>query len=597
MRWVPALLLLLGLGCATAGASVEPLPENVRGPVSLAPGVTLGRLERDGSQVIHILRARPRGGATTINAQPGGATVFDRATVGDLVRRGRARGTVAGINGDFFNFTSGHPSGIFMRDGTLVNEPEPGRSSLAITASGMIAAMQPLFSGAWEALDGEGRPTGASGALDGVNRVAERGRETLLYTPDVGAATPSAGSRFEVTVALDPPARLRPNVPLTGRVVDAGPRGSHPLAAGQMVISAVGADGPGLVAGLPVGARVRLSTTLTGAPEDIVAAVGGGPELVRAGIAIPDAGEAFSDGQLDPAAPRAAVGRRRDGTYLLVAVEGPIHGSRGMSNAQLATLMVQLGAEVAVAMDAGGSASLSTAVGPVLPGTERRVTNAVTLRYDGVSIEPLPRRRITPNRDGVAERFGPAVSVPRAGVLSVEVTRRRGATRRITRRRVGPTVRRFRLDPGRLGLRDGPYRVTARLEPADGSPATTHSREIVVDRTLADLRSAPRRTGRDRRRLDIRFRLSRPARVTVWIEDAAGRRIRTVQSGRRTRAGEQIVRWNRRAGGELREGTHRVVVVARSGLGTTGLIETVELPPGPEAAATVRGPLGVNRGR
>lgn len=359
--------------------------------------------------------------------------------------------------------------------------------------------------------------------------------------------------------------------------MNAGPRGEHPIGAGRVVISAVGADGPGLVAALPVGTRVRMTTGLTGLPGDVVSAVGGGPELVREGVAIPDAGETFSGSQLNPAAPRSAVGQRRDGTLLLVAVEGPVHSSRGMSNAQLAALMVQLGANVAVAMDAGGSTSLAAANGAVLPGSERSVTNAVAVRHDGVSIEPLPRRRISPNRDGVAERFGPAVSVPRAGVLTVEVTRRRGVTRRITRRRLGATVRRFRLDPALLRLADGPYRVTATLTPADGSPPSSHGRDIIVDRTLGNLRSAPRRTG-GRPRLDVRFRLSRAARVTVWIEDAGGKRIRTVVSGRRYRAGEQLVRWNRKAGGRVPEGAYRVVVVARSGLGTTGLIEAVDLP-------------------
>ena len=585
MRWVLA-LAVFAAACATAAAGeVEPLPDDARGPVALAPGVTLGRLEREGPQIIHVLRAAPRSGANGLVAEPGGPTVFDRSRVSELVRRNRARGAVAGINGDFFNFASGHPSGIFMSDGRLINEPEPGRSSLAITAAGALAAMQPLFTGTWEAVDAEGTPTGTGGRIDGLNRIAERGRETVLYTLDAGSRTPTAGSRFEATVAVDGGAQLRPNAPILGTVEAAGPGGSHPIAPGRVVISGVGADGPGIVAGLPVGTRVRVTAELAGIPDGLDSAIGGGPELVRDGVAVTHPSEAFSGSQLEPAAPRSAIGQRADGTLLLVVAHGPVHGSRGLSNAGLATLMTQLGARTAVAMDAGGSASLATAAGPVLPGSERRVTNGVTLRYDGVSIEPLPRRRISPNRDGVAERFGPAVSVPRAGVLTVEVMRRRGATRRITRRRLGPTVRRFRLDPGLLGLADGPYRVIATLAPADGSPALRHARDFIVDRTLGNLRSAPRRSRAGVPRVDIRFRLARGARVTVWVEDASGRRIRTVVSGRRLGAGERLVRWNRRAEGRVREGAHRIVVVARSGLGTTGLIETLTLPPDPGDAA------------
>lgn len=583
------IVLLLGFAAGTAHAEVEPLPERVRGPVMLAPGVTLGRLERPGPQVIHILRAKPRGGRNALRVDSAGPSTLDRGSVSEFVRRRRAAGAVVGLNGDFFNFRSGHPSGILITSAGLINEPEPRRTSLAVTADGLLAAVQPMFLGSWEALDAAGNPTGVSGAIDGLNRPAERGRETLLYTPGIGQATPGAGSRFEATITLDAPSPLLPNTPVTGIVVDAGPRGGHPFVAEQVVVSGVGADGPEIVAGLPVGSRVRITPTLSGLPADTVAAIGGGPELVRGGVAIADSGEAFSPGQLDPPAPRSAVGQRADGTVILVAAEGRPHGSQGMTTPELATLMAQLGSVTAVAMDSGGSASLATVSGSVLPGSERRVSNALSVHHDGVTLETPPRRRLTPNGDGVAESLAPSVSVSRAGVLTVSVARRNGATRRITRRRVAPTVRRVRLDPARLRLSDGPYRLTAELVPADGSPVRTHFRDLVVDRTLGHLRVRPRsvRVGNQRQaRADIQFRLSRAAKVTVRIEDADGRRLRTLVSNRQFRKGEQTIAWNRRAKGRLRIGTHRIVVEARSPMGQGGLVETIDLPePDPSPVA------------
>ena len=49
-----------------------------------------------------------------------------RQTVPDMQARLSPRATTVGVNGDFFQLATGHPTGIFMRDGVISAGPSPG---------------------------------------------------------------------------------------------------------------------------------------------------------------------------------------------------------------------------------------------------------------------------------------------------------------------------------------------------------------------------------------------------------------------------------------------------------------------------------------
>ena len=61
-----------------------------------------------------------------------------------------AQATVAGINGDFFSATDGHPAGVFMTGGVLAHPPLASRSSIAInlpyrlSVYKLLGLLQPL---------------------------------------------------------------------------------------------------------------------------------------------------------------------------------------------------------------------------------------------------------------------------------------------------------------------------------------------------------------------------------------------------------------------------------------------------------------------
>lgn len=594
--WVPvvhraalsaSLAALLGMPAAALAGPVEALPPASPPAIAeVAPGVGYQRIDRDG-QVLHVLRAplSPRIGLAPVLL--GGSPVQRGSLTGAMSAR-LAAGAVAAVNGDFFNYTTNDPSGVFLTQGDLVHEPEASRSALVLLPGGGLDAVTLALQGRWQAVDPAGTTTYLQRAFQGINRPAKRGIETILYTPSYGqATTPAGGSRFEARVRLDLPSPLAPNVPLTGTVVGAGAGGGQTIGAGHVVLTGVGSAGPTLVSDLPLGRKVTITPGLAGLPAGALDAVGGGPLLVRDGQAIGNAGEGFTGAQTGARTSRTAVGQTADGTRLLVTAEGPAQGSPGLTVAEQGVLLASLGARTAVAMDAGGSAQMAVLDDLVIPWSgPRNLSNAVVMSYDGVTVEPPPAR-LSANADRVDDATTLVVRATRPGVTRVTVARRTGRpTKRLWEGRLGPGVAAASLDPRRLRLADGVYVVVATHAPDDGSGATEQRRRIILDRTLSSLaaRGAAPRVGRTvRPRLDVRFRLLNPARVTVRVRSTSGAPIATLLSGRVLRRGAQTVRWNRVVRKRVVSGTVEVTVESRNRLGISGLVREVTLkaPPRP----------------
>jgi hypothetical protein len=311
-------------------------------------------------------------------------------------------------------------------------------------------------------------------------------------------------------------------------------------------------------------------------PPGVLNGIGGGPILVSGGTPVTAAGEGFSNGQLNGLRQRSAIGQRADGTILLVTTEGPEQGSRGVSVAEQASLMAELGAVDAMALDSGGSAIMVVDGSLVTPWrSERAITTALAVFHSGVSLVPLAGDRLSPNGDGVADTLTTEVRVPAAGQLSLTLERRGGgAVGTVFAGPVGQGVLPETVDPAAMGLPDGPYALVARLTPADGSAPTEHRRRVIVDRTLGGLKLRPARRGK-RRELTIRFALARPARVTVRVLRADGTPLRALRSGRLLRGGIQVVTWDRTLRRKPAKGAFTIEVDARNSYGRSTLSRSV----------------------
>ena len=122
-------------------------------------------------------------------------------------------------------------------------------------------------------------------------------------------------------------------------------------------------------------------------PWNVEDALGGGPALVSNGrVQVATDEEVFFGSAIPYTHPRTAAGIAADGTLLLLLVDGRQRQSRGVRLEELATIMVDIGAEEALNLDGGGSSSLVVngrlLNNPVGRGEEREVMTAVGVFCD-----------------------------------------------------------------------------------------------------------------------------------------------------------------------------------------------------------------------
>jgi exopolysaccharide biosynthesis protein len=92
---------------------------------------------------------------------------------------------------------------------------------------------------------------------------------------------------------------------------------------------------------------------------NVADAVGAGPMLVADGrIWVTTDEEVFFGSSIPNTHPRTAAGRTRDGSLILLVVDGRQPASRGVNLQELAQIMLDLGAVDALNLDGGGSATL-----------------------------------------------------------------------------------------------------------------------------------------------------------------------------------------------------------------------------------------------
>jgi hypothetical protein len=544
-------------------------------PRELWPGVTFEQgvqFTTRGPVAINVLRGPRPGGLTTLEPVLSNDTVVGRETLTSMQVRLRPTATAAGVNGDYFTLATGKPSGVLMRDAQLVSPPNGGRSSAGIRSDGALDVRRVAFAGTWHA-SVTARGLGALNAMPAANGAA-------LYTDAYGPSTPAlAGSAAAI---LFPFPAATPEIGLAAPIVEARPEGGAvAIPPGGAVLVARGTQAAVLRAEAPAGGTMTVTLGLRPSWPNVVGAIGGGPQIVRNGAPIFRAGEFFTTKQLGPRAPRSAVGQLRDGRIVLVAVDGRQPGySIGLTNFELAQALVRLGAVTGMALDSGGSTTMAVD-GALLnrpsDGNERRISTALMFLYHGV-YAPEPPARVSPNGDGVDD--APSLSYRLVRPSSVTVTLRApdGSTPVSTQAQQAagsypvPFVGGGETGTG-AAVAAGPWTLEVKATDDIGQESAM-TRTFVVDDTLGflrvpKLRAVPPR-GRD---IAIAFRLSREARVSVSVLDAAGRTVRRGLAEPAAReAGDQRVVWDGLGSNRRRlEGRFTVEVAATSTLGRSVL--------------------------
>jgi hypothetical protein len=545
---IGALLLGLAAGLAApARASTQ----------VLMPGVTYSRqvqFTAHGPVVIHVLTAPKPGGLYSLRPILSNGALVGRERVTSMQKDISDSATVAGVNGDFFNWKDGHPTGILMQNSVLQSPPYRTRSSIGIAAaSGKLTVGRVAFYGYWQGL-GQRRP------LTGLNQLP-RGDGTSLFTPVWGARTPALPGAQEAVIEPFPPAAVGKD--LTGTVVTQTAGGGTPIPRDGAVLFAHGSQAPKLVSEAPPPTRVALHLVLR--PDwtaaGITDALGGGPVIVRNGRAVYTAGEDFLPSQIAPRDPRTGVGQRRDGKIVMVVVDGRQPGySVGLTNFELAQTLVRFGAVTGSALDSGGSSTLAfdgkLLNRPSDPTGERAVAETLAVMYTGVYAPQPALTVISPNGDGVDERQSLAFKLVRPSNVTASIIEPDGTSAysqvgarlpgiyRVTW--PGPTAKGRAQALGRWR-----WVVTAT---DDLGRSSSVERAFWVNDTLGFLRVAPKAVRLRARRANAivaRFQVAHTARVigSIWTRSGVlVRRLRPVT----LKQGRRALRWNGRyANGRL----------------------------------------------
>ncbi len=283
-----------------------------------------------------------------------------------VTQMARETGAIAAVNADFYDMSKrGAPFGIVMKDKQLVSSM--GHISywysLGITSDKTAAIEHFGFAG---------KVTAASGAtfpLRGVNKEKYNPSDGLkshldqlnLYTPAFGKTSLGVVEGYknvvEVVVVDNVAKEVRKDQP------------GAPIPPNGYVLWGQGAAATFLLQQVPVGSTVSVEYQTTPTDKDWMEAVGGNVLLVDKGQALTSfRAESYVQGINS----HTAVGVSKDGKmlYMVTVDKGP--DSRGLSLAELAQVMVELGAYRAVNFDGGGSTTLAARM---LGDTEAKLIN------------------------------------------------------------------------------------------------------------------------------------------------------------------------------------------------------------------------------
>jgi hypothetical protein len=563
-------VLKRGLPCAAlAAVLIIPAPAGAR--ELLAPGITHEReLIFNGGRpvVLHIVRTPPPSDLYRLLPVRAAGAAVRRQTVPAMQARLSPQATTVGVNGDFFRLDTGHPTGIFLRDGVLWARPSQWRSALAVGLDGRLLVDLFEFDSTWQG-------TGAPRRIHQLNRPVEQNVSQVgLFTRSWGAETPRA--RNAVELVLDGFAKAALDTDLTATVAAVERGGRTPIPVGGAVLQARGQKRDILLARGPVGTPMTVRLQVPGLPVGTLDAIGGGPALVRNGRVLAQAGQGFSAGHYARRHPRTAVGQLANGRLMFVVADGRSSRSYGLTTRALGTVMADRGAVTAMSLDGGGSSTLAFD-GRVLnspsDGAPRRVANGLFVHYYGIYAPKPSSGILSPNGDGVGDRKALAAKIVRRSDIRVRLRRPNGSVAWSRQEVVGPGwIRRVASSPG---MPDGPWRWEVEATDTATGEQTGMTRIFRVNKTLGHLRlSSSRirvRPGRGGR-LGVSVNVTRRARLDVAVLGPDGRPRRVLFRGERGPA-RHAWHWDgRTAGGEVvRTGAFSIRVTARNQFGAVSL--------------------------
>ncbi|MEL6604205.1 MAG: phosphodiester glycosidase family protein [Cyanobacteria bacterium J06614_10] len=272
----------------------------------------------------------------------------------------------AAVNAGFFNRNNQLPLGAVRSDGQWISGPILGRGAMAWNERGDLIMDRFVLAESVTTANNESFPVLAvnSGYVQaGIGR----------YTAGWGTAyTPIVDNEIVVTV--------QDNAVVARRTLGKAGQGSVPIPPDGYLLTlrSLQSAGASFAPSTPI---ALVSQSQPESFEQYPNVVGGGPLLIRdRKIVLDPRLEGFSDNFINGAAPRTAVGKAADGTWIIATMHDRV-GGRGPTLSETAQIMQKLGAVDALNLDGGSSSSLYLG-GQLLnrqPRTAARVNNGIGL--------------------------------------------------------------------------------------------------------------------------------------------------------------------------------------------------------------------------
>ncbi|WP_059171902.1 phosphodiester glycosidase family protein [Bacillus sp. FJAT-27445] len=346
----------------------------------LAPGVTQSKISVDssrGKQQIYVLGVDQQASQIKFETTLAKDQMIGFETVSSMAARNQAdeHFIIGGVNGDYFE-SNGAPTDLTVHNGELVTTnktPENERTIFGVSPEGKAMIGNPDIA-LGLTVNGQNPYT-----IDSVNkrRFADH---LVLYTPYFASTTMTNELGTEV-VLTNIEGKLNGNgsVKAVVKEVIIG-KGSAPLLPGEFVLSGH-AKGSEYLKSLVAGDVVEINLAYNNPSWDQVdQAIGGRYYLVKNGVA--------QTLNVAGAAPRTAIGIKKDGSVFVIVIDGRQTVSAGITLTETAKVMKDLGAVEAMTFDGGGSSTMvtrepgnadATVINSPSDGKERYVANSLLI--------------------------------------------------------------------------------------------------------------------------------------------------------------------------------------------------------------------------
>ncbi len=293
---------------------------------------------------------------------------------------------IGGANGDFFTVENGIAQGVVVRDGIVRSSEDSVGECVAFDEEGnaRIGRMELVI--ILTDLDQDRSFSGLS-----FNKAMDKRSGLRLFSADYGPSNAAYGDTYNVWIHIDE-GEAAIGGSILGTIEEVFDSDEDHSLDGEHLLLSVYADTAyqsilPVMRSLAVGDKVEVSFSAAEGWETVRQAIGGGVRLVKDGAA-----EEFEE---TGKAPRTALGITAGGKTLLYTADGRNSShSMGLSLAQLAQRMLDLGAVDAINLDGGGSTQLHL----VWPGYDK----------DNTINKPTENRRCANYLMFAAEKTEPA---------------------------------------------------------------------------------------------------------------------------------------------------------------------------------------------